>query len=150
LWRMIGSPKHNSVINPERIRVKLEYKLAIKKSKDTSLQTNSERINTSLADKNSSAFWKCWNANYNHNKNSPNSPIINNLSNHTDIANSFKDYFDSTFVNSSNDNNSVKEFNDLNTQLLSNLTNPLPIDISDIEKAIDQLKLNKSPDADGL
>ena len=31
LWRLIGSPKHNSIINTERLRAKLEYKLGIKK-----------------------------------------------------------------------------------------------------------------------
>ena len=49
-----------------------------------------------------------------------------------------------------NDNKSTTEFYNLNAQLLNNLTNPPPIEISDIEKAIGQLKLNKSPDAVNL
>jgi len=72
------------------------------------------------------------------------------LSNHTDIANSFKNYFDNTFVNSSNDSSSTSEFHELNSQLLGNLTKPFPIEISDIEKAIGQLGLNKSPDPGNL
>ena len=150
LWRLIGSPRHNSIINSERIKAKLAYKLAIKNSKENSLRANSDIINANLADKSGSSFWKCWNSTYKNDKRNHYSSIIDNLSNHTEIANSFKNYFDSTFINSSDDINAASEFQNLYTKLLNSPADTLPIDILDIEKAVSQLRLNKSADPDNL
>src|SRR3989442_7704180 len=45
---------------------------------------------------------------------------------------------------------SLNEFHDLNTNMLSNLSTPISIEVSDIEEAISQLGLKKSADPDNL
>src|SRR5207248_9601300 len=73
-------------------------------------------------------------------------PFINNLSNHSEITNSFRSYFESTFVKSSDNVNALNEFLDLNSKNSNTPSDPFSIEISDIEKAINHLGLNKSPD----
>src|SRR3989442_3579489 len=150
LWRMIGSPTQNSLINRERIKAKYTYKLAIKEAKNSSLRLNADKINSSFIEKDSSNFWKCWNSNYKNSTSTRSSPLIKGLSNHYDIANEFRSYYCTTFVNSSDDSNASDEFHDL----LSNLSNSdnyiIPTEVSDIEAAVNQLSMKKSADPDEL
>ena len=117
---------------------------------EDSMRANSDLINASLADNSGSSFWKCWNSTYNSDTRTQHSAIINNLSNHSEIANSFKTYFESTFVNSSDDSNATKEFHNLYSNLSSNSLSSLIIDIPDIEEAVGHLGLKKSADPDNL
>ena len=150
LWRSIGSPRNNSVINTERIRVKYEYKLAIQENKAITARIKADKINSSLAEKESSVFWKCWNTTYNSANKTRTPPIINNLSNHFDIVNSFRSYFNKIYENSSNDYNAVKEYTGLLLTTPSSSIAPDLIDICEIEDAVRQLSLNKTPDSDDL
>jgi len=148
LWRTIGSPRHNSIINTERIKAKLLYKNGIKKAKFNSQNQVSDSLDTYLESKDSSSFWKCWNSAHN-NPNKNNSALINNHYNHSEIANDFSKYFDSTFTPSNSDINATSEFYKL-YHSHQTTTQPITIDISDVEKALYQLKTSKSPDLDGL
>jgi len=150
LWRSIGSPTRNSTINAARIKAKYEYKLAIKQARLTSAQDRADEINSSLADRNPSAFWKCWNANYNIGKISENSPIIDNKSDPVEIANTFKDYFSSIYINSSDDQQSVNEYTKLSYTMSACTDSVCSVDIEDIESAIGHLHMNKAADRDGI
>ena len=150
LWKCIGCPRNNSLINCERIKAKYVYKLAIRDAKILEAKSKSEQINSSLADKNPSAFWKCWNFNYNKNNNNSIPPIIDNLSDPSQIANSFKSYYSSIFVNSSLNREAVSEYIDLSLNQPSSNNIPSPIDIQEIESAVKRLSLNKATDPDGL
>src|SRR5206468_1030998 len=113
LWRSIGSPRHNSIINTERIKAKFEYKLAIKQAKTLSAFDKSDKINSSLAENDPSVFWKCWNSNYKSSNLSRASPVINNMSDHVEIANAFRKHFSDIYVESSDDQQAVSEFTNL-------------------------------------
>ena len=147
---MIGSPRNNSPINIERIKVKYEYKSAIRESKKFSERCKADQINASLANNNPSSFWKCWNSNYKCTNKAYVSPIINNQSDPKLIANSFRSYFSSIYVNSADDPNAVREYVNLatNASHTENICNC--IDIQDIESAVNQLSMNKAVDPDDL
>ncbi len=150
---MVGSPTQNSCINTERLKVKMQYKCAIKEAKARSISENADKINSSLADKNASTFWKCWNSNYSNHKTSSHSPVIDNFSNHCEIAESFRNYFNNIYVKSSDDTSATNEY----TQLASNLLQSKdqfcqvsPFEVKDIEEAVNHLALNKTSDPDEL
>ena len=132
------------------MKSKYEYKLALKHAKNTPDIEKAEKINASLAQTNPSAFWKCWNANYNSTSKTRASPIIQNLSDHVEIANAFKNHFSNIYVNSSDDDGAVKEFHHLYHKLSLNSNPPLSVEIQDIENAIKHLNLNKSADAEHI
>ena len=150
LWRLIGSPRNNSLINLERLKVKYQYKNAIKTAKNTSERINAEKINSSFLNKKSTSFWKSWNYLYKKDNSTGVSPIINNLSNHQEIAEAFRDYFGTTYIDSSNDPKALEEFNNIKHVLSVPGDTFLSIDINDIDIAIQQLSLNKSPDHEEL
>lgn len=96
------------------------------------------------------AFWRAWNSHYKNKDSSRVSPIIDNNSNPQKIAESFRDYLSTTYIDSSDDRKATDQFNDLKNKL--ELPDPTfkIIDMEEIGNAINQLNLNKSSDHENL
>jgi len=153
LWRQIGSPK-TGIINDVRIKVKLEYKLAIKQAVDSEREQG-VKLEKILCHKDSSNFWKCWNKV--SNKSSSN--LCDNVAGHSNsknIAQAFQAYFSGNFVNSSDDVTALREFQSLfySLKCSKNLKiEQLPSDFVTndcIELCISKLKCGKAAGHDGL
>ena len=107
LWRLIGSPRQG-VINAARIKSKLEYKQAIKRTAAAHEQDNADDLHGHFINKDTTSFWKCWNSKY---KKSANAQVsVAGKSDPACIANEFKTYFANIYVKSCDDLNSVNEY----------------------------------------
>jgi len=147
LWRTCGSPKQG-VINTARIKAKLEYKAAIKTHATDFERANADKLNTCLSDKDYKQFWKCWNAKY---KKRPNAPVVvANQSEPLNIANCFKDYFSTIYINSADDITAVDDYNNCCINNDCDKSSLPIIDIEAIELCINSLKRDKAAGCDGL
>ena len=147
LWRKCGSPKQG-VINSARIKAKLTYKEAIKKTAADFERANADEINRYLETKDYKCFWKCWNSKYQKRPNAP--ATIANHSDSLNIANAFKDYFANIYTNSSDDIQAVNEFNNCNVKFNGSNSCVPDINIECIERCLNSLKRNKAAGCDGL
>ena len=147
LWRSIGSPRHG-VINAARLKSKLDYKQAIKRSAAEFEQTNADELNDHFIHKSTNNFWKCWNSKY---KKSLDRPVsVAGKSDPIDIANEFKLHLSNIFVHSSDDINSVNEYSKL-CDSHKDAVQSLPIiEVEVIERCINSLKCNKAAGFDGI
>ena len=91
LWINQGRPRQGPT-HEERLLVRAEYKRAIQAAQRAPKQASWDRLHSSLAEKDSSSFWKSWKILYNKNK-SHLAPVVNGCSSKQAIANSFKDSF---------------------------------------------------------
>ena len=150
LWRSIGSPTNNSIINAARIKAKYQYKLAISQSKSQSMVDRANEINADLAERNFTSFWKCWNTFYNNKNNVNKTSIIDGKSDSNDIANTFREYYSKIYIKSSDDQHAVHEFNLLRSTTIDLPSKHCSIDVREIEDAIHLLKTKKSADHNGI
>ena len=91
LWINQGRPRQGPT-HEERLLVRAEYKRTIRAAQRAPKQASWDRLHSSLAEKDSSSFWKSWKILYNKNK-SHLAPVVNGCSSKQAIANSFKDSF---------------------------------------------------------
>ena len=150
LWRSVGSPRQG-VIDAARLNAKLVYKQAIKKAAKDFECNNADEIGRHLSNKDSTSFWKSWNAIYN-NKPTVSNPI-GGKSDPVSIANCFRDHYANIYTDSSTNATFVSEFKmayneaycgDLNSE------NCTAVDIETIEECIKSLKCNKAAGHDGV
>ena len=66
LWKNEGCLRHGPT-NAERLKVKAEYKRAIRAAQRAPKQAAWDRLHSSLADKDTNTFWKSWRSIYNKN-----------------------------------------------------------------------------------
>ena len=76
----------------ERLKVKAEYKKAIKNAQRSPHQTCWNRLHSAMSSKNSCEFWKSWKQVYNKNK-SELHPVVNGVTDKGEIASSFASHF---------------------------------------------------------
>ena len=77
-------------------------------------------------------------------------PVINNMSDHVEIANAFRTHFSDIYVESSHDQHAVNEFTNLSQCLPPSTNSSNTIEVCEIENAISHLGLNKAPDPEGI
>ena len=95
-WKNAGRPR-SGLIHEERLRVKANYKRAIRTAQRAPKQASWNRMHLSMAEKDTNAFWKSWRSMYNKNK-SDLAPVVNGCSNKKDIAETFKTNFSKNSV----------------------------------------------------
>ena len=147
LWRQCGSPR-NGIINSARLKAKLDYKAAIIRTATEFERANADDLTDYFNTKDNKNFWKCWNKSYN--QKSVNSSVIGGQTDPLAIAETFRNYFSTIFIDSKTNIDAVNEFN----SKLSNfekLNRSMPeINVQVIERCIKELKMNKAAAADGL
>ena len=91
VWKSQGRP-HQGPIHDERIRVRAAYKRAIRAAQRAPKQASWDKLHSSLAEKDTTSFWRSWKGLYNKNK-SHLAPVVNGCSSKQGIADSFKESF---------------------------------------------------------
>ena len=108
LWLAEGKPGSGAT-NAERVRVRTEYRKAIKIAQRSPIQTCWNRLHGALAQKNTTQFWKSWKQIYNKNKSHLHS-VVNGVTDTNEIIESFSSHF--VKVSQPNNEESVKNLND--------------------------------------
>ena len=91
LWQTEGKPRSGPT-NDERLRVKAEYKRAIKSAQRLPKQASWDKLHNTLAQKNTTNFWKSWKHLYRSNGSSLHT-VVNGISAKEEIVESFKSHF---------------------------------------------------------
>ena len=91
LWITEGRP-HQGPIHEERLRTRAAFKRAIRVAQRAPKQAAWDRLHSSLADNDTSTFWKSWKKLYNKNK-SHLPPVVEGCSSGEAIADCFKNSF---------------------------------------------------------
>ena len=148
LWILCGRPRHGT-LNNTRLNAKLLYKNAVKRAALDFEQQNADEIGNYLLHKDSIQFCKCWNSRYQ--KSLSNAVSVAGHSDSDSIADSFKNYFSNTFINSSDDTAAYNEFKNVESKFNLDGESSLPyIDVECIERCIKLLKPNKAAGHDGI
>ena len=92
LWLSEGKPRSGPT-NTERLKVKAEYKKAIRNAQRSPKQACWNRLHTSLSNKDTSRFWSSWKQIYSKDK-SHLHPVVNGVSDKREIASSFSSHFE--------------------------------------------------------
>ena len=88
IWKREGCP-HQGPTHQERLRVRAQYKTALRQAQRAPKQAAWDRMHSSLAQKDSNSFWKSWRRIYNKNKSKLPS-IVDGISSQKGIAETFK------------------------------------------------------------
>ena len=107
LWVNEGKPR-SGPSNHERLRVRALYRHAIRKFQRNPKQSSWDRLHENLASKDTDQFWKEWRKTYRKDK-SHLHPVVNGLSSHEDISESFKSHF--TAISQPNNRERVDQLN---------------------------------------
>ena len=91
LWQSEGRPRDGAT-NTERLRVKAQYKRAIKKAQKSPKQSCWNRLHGAMCDKDTTKFWKSWKEIYNKNSSHLHS-VVNGKTDKEEIVNSFSTHF---------------------------------------------------------
>ena len=91
IWQAEGKPRQGAIYN-ERMRVRAEYRKAIRNAQRKPKQSCWNRLHETLASKSTDSFWKEWKKLYGANK-SHLHPVVNGLSSKQDISESFRSHF---------------------------------------------------------
>ena len=91
IWQLEGKPRSGST-NDERLRVRADYKRAIRTAQRTPKQKCWNNLHSHFVSKDTNDFWKSWKQLYNQNKSGLHS-VVNGVSAKEDIAESFKRHF---------------------------------------------------------
>ena len=109
LWQAEGKPRSGAT-NDERLRVKAEYKRAIKSAQRSPKQDSWDKLHGTLAQKNSTEFWKSWKHLYNSNKSSLHT-VVNGVTAKEEIVESFKGHF--VKISQPNNSQRVDQLNEI-------------------------------------
>ena len=91
IWKSEGRPRDGQT-NRERLKVRAEYRRAIKSSKTNKNQKSWDKMHEHLVTKDTDQFWRSWKKL--HNKNNTHfHPVVNGISSKNGIAESFKNHF---------------------------------------------------------
>ena len=91
LWQTEGRP-HSGATNDERLRVRANYRRAIKTAQRMPKQSSWNKLHESFVSKNTTEFWTSWKQLYNENKSGLHS-VVNGVAGKAEIAESFKSQF---------------------------------------------------------
>ena len=92
LWVSEGRP-HQGPIHAERLRIRADYKRAIRAAQRAPKQAAWDRLHSSLTENDTNSFWKSWKKIYNKNK-SHLPPVVEGCSSDEAIADCFKTSFE--------------------------------------------------------
>ena len=107
LWKDCGYPRSGPIFD-EKIRANCEYKLCLRKSKNTSQRLLSDSLCSSLQSKDYTCFWSKWKQiNGTH---VSNSTMVDGFVNHKKIANMFANSYKSIYSQSNANNDLKREF----------------------------------------
>jgi hypothetical protein len=146
LWKTIGKPRHGS-INNARVRIKSEYKLAIRKADTDFEKSHTDEVTEYFAHKDMDNFWKSWNAKYSKHINTANISI-SGYQKAPDIANAFRDHYANTFINSADEKTKVRQFNEMRMCYTGDSDTDTFVSIEDIEIAVRNLRKGKAAGVD--
>ena len=151
LWNKCDRPR-TGIINRERIAVKAVYKKLIKCSKEEVFR--SLRVNAiyKQSGKSSKEFWQAWKILFGGVK-SGSSEFMNGCENKEDECEDFRNYFMRNFIDSNQNVHIKNRFQGkFDNYMISDwgVHNILLLSLTEVENAIDGLKLGKGVDADGL
>ena len=108
LWKLEGSPRSGAT-NDERLRVRANYRRAIKSAQRTPKQSTWNKLHSTFVSKDTTEFWKSWKRLYNQNKSGLHS-VVNGVTSKADIAESFKGHF--VKISQPNNQQRVDQLND--------------------------------------
>ena len=91
LWQMEGAPRSGDT-NSERLRVKAEYKRAIRNAQRSPKQSCWNRLHGAMCAKNTTKFWRSWKEIYNKNPSHLHS-VVNGVTDKEEIVKSFSSHF---------------------------------------------------------
>jgi hypothetical protein len=149
LWRSCGSPR-GGVINAARLKAKLDYKQAIRISEQDFEKAHANKLHSFYVTKDNKNFWKSWSKKYM--KKGSSADFVGNCSDPLDIAEKFREFYASVYVDSACDESAVSDFNGLLRDYNNVRTAEVlyDIDICQIEKCVHSLKPLKSAGHDGI
>ena len=147
VWKECGRPR-SGVINNVRLHAKYKYKQAISNAALEYEAKHCDELYEQLSKKDSTEFWKCWNAKYRKRLHAA-IPIEGRVKD-KEIAELFRDHI--AEVSQNTDNSTTKHFQELYINYARNQANlnRYALCIDDVEAAIKTLKLNKAAGHDGL
>jgi hypothetical protein len=156
LWKTHGKPRSGPVAQ-ERLTIRAAYRRAIKAAQRAPKQDQWDKLHDAMTQADTNSFWKSWKKLYNKKGENTSSPIVNGVSSHRHIAETFKTSFEKNSapnnveaVNRLNDK-FKQEYNDFNCQHNLNCdckTNPIKLDT--MLDAIFSMKVGKCQDDMGL
>ena len=155
LWVVEGKP-HQGPTNVERLRVKADYKRALKSAQRAPKQASWNRLHDAMASNDTNTFWRSWKTLYSKND-SDLPPVVDGLTSKEAIAESFRQ----TFEKNSQPNNHQKvkevdekfstEYEKLSSAHGENCTcQNFQISLEDVFDSVLNLKNGKSEDDDGI
>ena len=99
LWCQCGKTR-SGIINSARLKVKYDYKCAIKKTANEFESANADEISDHLQNKENNKFWRSWNNKF---TNSPDAAVsVAGSSDPMAIEASYRDYYGSIYVGLAN------------------------------------------------
>ena len=155
LWASQGCPRHGPT-HAERLRVRADYKRALRAAKRAPKQAAWDRMHNALVENKTDSFWKNWRRLYSKNK-STLAPVVNGCTTEEEITSTFK----TAFQNNSKPNNEER-VESLNKKFEEKYEafcrsheedcncNPFSISLSNVMDAICGMKSGKSADEEGI
>ena len=155
VWISVGRPRQGTT-HLERLRIRADYKRAIRRAKKAPKTEAWNRLHASLCAKDSHSFWKQWRSIYSK-KDSSFTPVVDNCSTKDEIANVFKNVFEKNAR--PNNSEKVDELNRRFNQSYSDYENnhkekcdcgSFRISLSQVIDATCSMKSGKSADDDNV
>ena len=151
LWNKCGRPR-TGIINQERIAVKSVNKRLIKCSKEEVFQSSRFNAVNKQSGKSSKEFWQAWKIPFGGVK-SGSSEFMNGCENKQDKCEGFRNYITRNFIDSNQNVHIKNRFQgEFDNYMISDwgVHDILLLSLTEVDSAIDGLKLGKGADADGL
>ena len=140
LWKSMGKPRMGP-INTARLKIKAEYKCAIRRAAVEFENSHLDESAEYFAHRDMNNFWRAWNIKYNKRVRVEDVCIDGNTSANK-IADSFRQFYASIYVNSADDKCKVDEFNKHRLLYVGD-ANDISVTVEDIEQAVSKLSVKK-------
>jgi len=147
LWKSLGKP-WTGPINTARLKIKAEYKCAVWRAAVEFENSHLDESAEYFAHRYMNNFWRSWNIKYSKHVRVDDICIDGNTS-ADKIADSFRQFYASIYVNSAEDKCKVDEFNKHRLHYVGD-TNDISITVENIEQAVNELSVKKAAGIDGI
>lgn len=108
LWKGQGKPRSGPIFL-KRQKVRAAYRRGIKSAQTVPKQQNWDALHEAMTENDSTSFWRSWRKLHNKNGCDTPAPVVNGLSSHSDIAETFKQSFQNNCK--PNNNETVRKLN---------------------------------------
>ena len=148
IWRSCDSPRNGAVFDV-RQRTKRQYHYAFRRYQKEEKQLRRERMAEQILRSNDRQFWS--EMKKMHSSNVVHAPVVDNASNHGDVAQLFASKYQDLYSSVPSDNDSMRSINvEVNERLGETIASDFTVSQQEVMEALKRLKPNKHDGSESL